>query len=105
MRKIKNNDIAALAREHDVTIAKSHARNAKQRRYGRNTGGYPYESEAMAIEKEDIGKAREIARSHGVFTEYTPTGEPIITSRSHQIAHMRAFGFYERNGTSSPINR
>lgn len=68
-------------------------------------GGYPYESEAMAVDAEDIPRAREIARAHGLNTEYTPTGEPIITSAGHRLAHMRAFGFYDRNGVSSPRNR
>lgn len=66
---------------------------------------YPYESETMAVDPEEIPKAQAIARAHGINTEYTPTGEPIITSRSHFIQHMRAFGFYERNGTTSPRNR
>lgn len=67
--------------------------------------GYPFESEAMAVDPEDISMARDIARANGFSTEYTPSGEPIITSRSHFIKHMRAFGFYERNGTTSPRNR
>ncbi len=69
------------------------------------TGKYPYESEAMAVDAEDIPRAREIAKAHGINTEYTKSGEPIITSRSHFVQHMRAFGFYERNGTTSPRNR
>lgn len=67
---------------------------------------YPYESETMGVDPEDVPRAMEIARAHGVYTEYNPqTGNPIITSRPHFVRHMRAMGYYERNGTTSPRNR
>ena len=69
------------------------------------SASYPYESEAMAVDPEDIPMARAIALANGLNTEYTRTGEPIITSASHRLEHMRAFDFYDRNGVSSPRNR
>lgn len=67
---------------------------------------YPYESETMAVDPEDVPRAQAIAKANGLTTEFNPrTGRPIITSRSNFIQHIRTFGFYERNGTTSPQNR
>lgn len=107
----KSGELVEVTPERDKNIAIELAKDTKRIRDGltplgvQRSAKYPYESETMAVEPEDVPRAREIARAHGVFTEYTKTGEPIITSRSHQIAHMRAMGFYERNGTTSPRNR
>jgi len=68
---------------------------------------YPYESEAMAVDPEEIPRAMAIARAHGVATNYNPnTGCAIIESPGHRTRHMRAVGFYERNSyTDCPVNR
>jgi hypothetical protein len=66
---------------------------------------YPYPSENMAIEPEQIGEQQEILRSHGVQTDYTRTGEPLITGPEHERRHAQALGFYDRSGTWSPRNR
>lgn len=80
---------------------------AKDVRKIRRTEGEPmqpampkwnYASEAMAVDPADIPMAQEILRRHGVSTEYTPTGEPIIRSRAHRKAHAEAMGFYDRSG-------
>jgi hypothetical protein len=101
---VDNVDIAALARAHDEKVAKAQSENATRRRY-RNNAGYPFKSEAMGVDPSDILKAQEILKSKGVSTDYTKDGRPIIESRGHLIRHMRAMGFYERNGTTSPVNR
>lgn len=108
----KNSGCAVdITPEKDKVVIEELKRDTKQIRKRlktadvQRTGKYPYESEAMAIDPEDIPKAREIAKSHGVNTEYTRSGEPIITSASHRLQHMLAFGFYDRNGVSSPRNR
>jgi hypothetical protein len=59
---------------------------------------YGYESWAMAVDPSDVPRAKETLARHGVETQYTPTGEPIIRSRSHRRAHAEALGFYDRNG-------
>lgn len=69
------------------------------------SASYPYESEAMAVDPEDISSAREILARHGVSTEYTRSGEPIIRSSEHLRQHAQAMGFYMRNSIWSPKNR
>ena len=97
--------------EKDKVVVEQLQRDAKQIRRRLKTAGvqrsakYPYESETMAVDAEDVPRATAIARAHGLNTEFKPTGEPIITSRAHMLRHARVFGFYERNGTSSPRNR
>ena len=76
----------------------------------REKSEWPIVSNAMAVSPEDIGKAKRILKQHGVRTEYTKTGEPILRDQTHRKQHCRALGFYDRNcygGThdASPINR
>ncbi len=66
---------------------------------------YPITPEAMGVDESDIPAAMEIARKHGVPTEYTRTGEPIINSQNHLQRYCRAFGYYQRNSNDSPANR
>lgn len=69
-------------------------------------GKWPRESYAMGVDPEDVPQAMETARRHGVPTEYTPDGDPVLTSPGHQKRYMRVFGFYERNSyTDCPVNR
>jgi hypothetical protein len=74
-------------------------------RRSRTSAGYPYASETMGVDPELVGECREIDRKHGVPTDYTKDGRPIMESRSHFLRYMRAHGFYERNGNTSPRNR
>jgi hypothetical protein len=99
-------DIGKLAREHDLKVAKAQQRKKRNGVVTRpGDSGYPYNSEAMAVDREDVGKAQEILKAHGVSTDYTRSGEPIITSSEHRRRHAQAMGFYDRNGTWSPKNR
>lgn len=69
---------------------------------------WPLHSEAMAVNPEDIPKAREIAKQHGLSTDYDRNGCPILTSQRHRKLHAEAFGFYDRNaglGDPAPRNR
>lgn len=69
---------------------------------------WPIKSEAMGVDPEDISTAKAIAASHGVKTDYTPDGRPILTGPAHRRNHARAMGFYDRNagyGDPAPINR
>jgi hypothetical protein len=59
---------------------------------------WPIISDAMAVNPEHIGKAKAALKEHGVKTDYTPTGEPILRSAAHRKAHAIAMGFYDRNG-------
>ncbi len=101
-------DVTPIA---DVATVQLLERDTKRVRKGlkprgvQRTGGYPYESEVMAVDPEDIGTAQDILAKRGVQTDYTPTGEPIIRSPEHRRQHAKAMGFYDRNGTWSPDNR
>lgn len=101
-------DIAALAKAHDLKVAKAQAAKAKKRKtlMKAGSGGYPYESWNQGCEPEDIPKRMEVLRAAGVPTEYNMrTGDPIIESPQHRIRHMQAIGLFDRNGTVSPKNR
>lgn len=104
----------AICNELACEVGKVRKRLAKKRKQAETSGRirtrakWPIESEAMAVDPEDIGKAREIAKRAGVSTEYTRTGEPILRSAAHRRAHCRAMGFYDRQagfGDAAPLNR
>src|SRR6185295_11917552 len=59
---------------------------------------YPYFSETMGVNPEDVPRAQEILRQNGVQTEYNADGNPKIESRGHLKKHGEALGFYMRNG-------
>lgn len=68
---------------------------------------YGYFSHAMAINPEDVPRAQALAQQHGHAVHYSPTGEPLIESKQHQLKHMDVFGFYDRNAgySGAPKNR
>lgn len=49
----------------------------------------PKESLALKVHRKQIPAAMERARKHGVPTNYTADGKPIITSRAHQKALLK----------------
>lgn len=66
-------------------------------------GNYPYASDAMGVNPGRIPEAQRLLAEHGVKTEYTATGEPIIRDKAHRKAHCRALGFWDRDsGYSDP---
>ncbi len=106
----------ALGRTVEITsegtkpICDELSKEAGQRRVtlatkSRTRAKWPRESMAMAVNPEDVRAAAEYARKHGVPTEYTKTGEPILTSHEHQRRYCRAMGYYERSSYDSPRNR
>ena len=64
---------------------------------------WPRTSEAMGICPKDIRRAQKMLAEQGVFTEYTPTGEPILRDKKHEREHMKALGFYHRNAGYSDV--
>lgn len=60
--------------------------------------GWPMISEAAAINPEDVPREQARLKKRGIYTEYTPTGEPIFRSPSHRKAYCEAVGLYDRNG-------
>lgn len=63
----------------------------------RELAKWPLHSEAMAIDPEDIGYAKQVLREAGVKTEYDQIGRPILRDRQHRKEHAEAMGFYDRN--------
>jgi hypothetical protein len=78
------------------------------RRVAQRQIGYPYTSEAMAIDTEDHAYAQQVLKEAGVRTEYVRDEiglRPVIRDRAHRKAHCEAMGFYDRDagyGDASP---
>lgn len=66
----------------------------------RGTGdrAYPILSDAMGVHPDQVPAAREHARAHGVPTDFTPDGRPVIRSRKHRKQYGESRGFVDRNG-------
>ena len=58
---------------------------------------WPIVSDAMGVSEEQIPEAQAILKQHGVHTDYTPDGRPVLRDRAHRKAHMKALGFYDRS--------
>ena len=107
----KSGEMVDVTPVADVAVVELLERDTKKIRKGlkprgvQRTGGYPYASETMPVDPEDISRAQDILAKHGVQTDYKPTGEPMIRSANHLKEHAQAMGFYDRNGTWSPKNR
>ena len=67
------------------------------RAYTKGRATYNYASDAMAVHPDQIQEAMEYGSKHGVKTDYTKDGQPIIRDRGHFKQHMKAHGFHERN--------
>lgn len=63
-------------------------------RRGRSAGGnlWPYASEALGCNPEQIAEAQEQLRAHGVSCDFDAEGRPIIQSQKHMNAVATAFG-------------
>jgi hypothetical protein len=61
---------------------------------------YPYASYAMGVHPKQLPEAREQLARAGVSTDFTPDGDPIITSRAHRRKVMKAVGMHDRNDIS-----
>lgn len=90
----------ALSREAQATRKRLAKRRTKHpaSKLRNISGKWPIVSEAMAVNPEQVGEAREILKRAGVNTEYTKTGEPILRSAAHRKQHAQALGFFDRNG-------
>lgn len=66
-------------------------------------GNYPRTSDAMGVNPARIKDAQKLLAEHGVHTEYTSTGEPILRDKKHEREHMKALGYYHRNAGYSDV--
>ena len=55
-------------------------------------------SDALAVHPRQVEAARADAKKKGVPTEFLPDGRPIIRSRAHQKAYLKAYNFFNRDG-------
>ena len=58
----------------------------------------PKESISLGVHPTQVAEATESARAKGVPTEFKPNGRPVFTSRAHQKAYCRAYGFRNNDG-------
>lgn len=74
--------------------------------FGRQHHGdiWPLTSYAAGVHHKQIPEMRKFDKKHEVITDYTPDGDPILTSPSHRRKYCQAHGLYDRNaGYSDPI--
>lgn len=78
-----------------------------EHRAGRsNAGNWPMESEALAVNADQVRDAIGDAGKMGVPTDFNlKTGAPIFTSRGHRRRYCEVYGFYDRNGGYSDPQR
>jgi hypothetical protein len=55
-------------------------------------------SEGLAVHPRQVQEATQDAQYRGVPTEFRPDGRPVMRSRAHQKAYLRAYGFHNRDG-------
>lgn len=68
---------------------------------GQYPKGWPFASDALGVHPEQIELAKAIDRKKGAPpTEYTPSGEPIMTSPSHMRSFLKAHKMHHRNSFS-----
>ena len=58
----------------------------------------PKLSDALAVHPTQVAEAVADAKHKGVPTRFEADGRPVITSRAHQKAYLRAYGFTNRDG-------
>ncbi len=55
-------------------------------------------SDALAVHPRRVAEATRDAIKRGVPTEFLPDGRPVMRSRAHQKAYLRAYGFRNNDG-------
>ena len=61
-------------------------------------GNWPILSDALGCNPSQIHDSMEVAKQHGVPTQFTPDGRAILTSPAHRKAYARLYGIHDRNG-------
>lgn len=64
-----------------------------------NLGGqYPLVCTALGVHPDEIPESQQFDSRHGVPTEYTPDGDPIMRDKSHYYKYRKVHGFIDRAG-------
>lgn len=58
----------------------------------------PIVSDALAVHPRQVQEATEDAARKGVPTEFLSDGRPILRTRAHRKAYLRAYGFHDKHG-------
>lgn len=58
----------------------------------------PHVSEGLSVHPRQVAEATESAKRRGVPTEFLPDGRPVMRSRAHQKAYLKAYNFHNRDG-------
>lgn len=57
----------------------------------------PIVSDALAVHPRQVKEATEHATKLGVPTDFQPDGRPVLRTRAHRAAYLRAYGFFDRD--------
>lgn len=58
----------------------------------------PIASDALCVHPRQVEEATKDAAAKGVPTEFLPDGRPILRTRQHRKAYLKAYGFHDRRG-------
>ncbi len=76
---------------------------AEHTRFRNTPGNWPMESYAAGVEPCEIPEMMKIDAEHGVPTDYSSEGDPILRSPQHRKDYCRAHDLFDRNaGYSDP---
>lgn len=59
-------------------------------------GWKPIISDALAVHPDQVQEAILDAETKGVPTDFLPDGRPILRTRQHRAAYLKAYGFFDR---------
>lgn len=65
---------------------------------GHQTTAWPLVSDALAVHPDQVGKANERNRRHGVATRYQRDGRAVIPDRGDRKKLLRLEGLHDNNG-------
>lgn len=86
-----------IVSEKEYIIRSRASKHGGERTKRRIVATWPLTPESIAINPEHVAATMEVDRKHGVPTEYTPDGSPIITGPAHYRRYLALHGFHHRN--------
>lgn len=65
---------------------------------GQQPGTWPQHSDALGVHPDQIPEAAEVARRHGVPTNFDADGCAVLTGPAHRKKLAELYGFFDKNG-------
>jgi len=96
VRLMENRNDPVTCNDCDGEMKRNIGREHAGRRH--QPGNWPILSDALGCNESQIGESRDMARKHGVPTEFTSDGRAILTGPAHRKAYARLYGMHDRNG-------